>query len=224
MLLTTLIDTILIETGNHIFDDDVTRLSLSVAKIWTLARRQLLIYQKFEPRVTAQNVTVVNGIHTFTTDIPEWISACVPIQTARLSALGLASLVTEQGPYDDSSRLDPPRNFIWEYVSPRLSTSEDGTMDVVTVHNYTYTVTMDSANVEVLDVDISGITESDDKFIDLVTAVFLISIGRSKRAFTINDLPLTTDASELISEGGVLKEATMDSLKARDKWYLAVRP
>jgi hypothetical protein len=51
------------------------------------------------------------------------------------------------------------------------------------------------------DLHVRTITEEDDVFFELLQAKFLISLGRNRRAFTLQPLELSTDGAELVSEG-----------------------
>jgi hypothetical protein len=69
---------------------------------------------------------------------------------------------------------------------------------------------------------IDTINKDDDEFFDLLQAKFLQAIGRSRRAFTLNDLPITSDAADLVAEGKELEDKAMtDLIENKMKWYLA---
>jgi hypothetical protein len=49
-----------------------------------------------------------------------------------------------------------------------------------------------------------------------------LGVGRSRRAFTLNDLPIIMDASEIVQEGRELyKEVIEEELPKYQKFYLA---
>lgn len=68
---------------------------------------------------------------------------------------------------------------------------------------------------------IATMDDTDYLFFELLKARMLKSLGRNRRAFTLNDLPITSDASELVSEGQTLEEATMAQMQEQSKAYLA---
>jgi hypothetical protein len=69
---------------------------------------------------------------------------------------------------------------------------------------------------------IDTITDDDDEFFALLSAKFMQAIGRSRRAFTLNDLPIISDAAEMVSEGKTLEDEAMQNLiDNKMKWYLA---
>ena len=71
---------------------------------------------------------------------------------------------------------------------------------------------------------VDTITDADDEFFEILTGKFMKALGRSRRAFTINELPITMDASELVSEGDEMIRAAEESLVEKEmKLYLAYR-
>lgn len=73
--------------------------------------------------------------------------------------------------------------------------------------------------------EISAILTLDEndssEFVQLCLAKFLQALGRSRRAFTLNDLPITNDSSELVGEGQALEERIIqDIIDNKQKFYL----
>ena len=68
---------------------------------------------------------------------------------------------------------------------------------------------------------VSSLNDTDYLFYELLKAKMMKSLGRNRRAFTLNDLPIASDASELVSEGQALEEATMTMIHEQSKAYLA---
>ena len=91
------------------------------------------------------------------------------------------------------------RGVFWEYRKPFLYTNVYGDVEVEALYNHRIT----NDNIEV----------NDELFIDLVIAILLMSIGRSRRAFRLPDLPVETDAESLVSEGQELYELTIEKLR-----------
>lgn len=61
---------------------------------------------------------------------------------------------------------------------------------------------------------------NDNLFMDLFSALMMIAVGRSRRAFAMNDMPFTVDADSMISEGTELKNEVIEKLKERSKYIL----
>ena len=69
---------------------------------------------------------------------------------------------------------------------------------------------------------IQTIDIENQKFMSLVAARFMITLGRSRRAFLLNDLPFQMDADMLITEGQDLYERTMQDIMTNSSFYLAI--
>jgi hypothetical protein len=65
------------------------------------------------------------------------------------------------------------------------------------------------------------ITMADQAFFDYLQGMFLMGVGRSRRAFTLNDLPITMDASEIASDGKELRDQALEFMSNHQKFYLA---
>ena len=70
--------------------------------------------------------------------------------------------------------------------------------------------------------EVNTITPNDQVFFQLLQGMFLQGIGKSRRAFTLNDLPIIMDASEMASEGKDLVDDAMENIKNIQKFYLAM--
>jgi hypothetical protein len=70
--------------------------------------------------------------------------------------------------------------------------------------------------------EVKTITSHDHVFFKLLQAYFLQGIGRSRRAFTLNDLPIIMDASDIASEGKEMESSAMEELKNIQSFHLAM--
>jgi len=213
---------VMIESGEYLLLN-IENLTLTTAKFWAMVKRVLKYYEGKCPFVYKHNLTVSSGKYTYQDSVsygpPDWISSVVPTTSSNI--MDVYSVLSNKVA-GETSLLEIPRGFVWKYENPNLYVSEDGIMDVVECHAHQYTETDDSAGV-LQEVTISTITQKDDsKFIDLVLARFLMMLGRSRRAFTMNDLPITSDGDQLVSEGQELWRDTVEKLEETDKWYLAL--
>lgn len=68
---------------------------------------------------------------------------------------------------------------------------------------------------------IPTLSTSDQLFIQLCQGLFLKGIGRSRRAFTLNDLPVLMDAGEIVSEGKEMYNEAFEKLENKQKFHLA---
>lgn len=224
MLLTDLSKILLVRSGQYIIDT-LAGVNLDLTKLWTVTEPLLLKYANYIPVQSKFNIDVTDTVFIFTTNPlpPLWISSVTPADRNVPLHLSDTNRVLNRSLFlhNEIQTLRSTRQFLWEYENPKLWISETGKMSVTGLSNYTFTLDTDSAGT-LEDVDIDDITKADDLFIDLVMAEFLLAVGRSKRAFTLNDLPITADGPELISEGLELKQATIEALQNRSRWELGL--
>jgi hypothetical protein len=69
--------------------------------------------------------------------------------------------------------------------------------------------------------DIPHITSRDHRFLKLVQGRFMQALGRSRKAFILNDLPITSDAPEMVSTGKEIEKEAIDEMNESGKWYMA---
>lgn len=152
--------------------------------------------------------------------VPDWLSDIIPIRI-----LGTAHHFLQAGGITSTSRqasspyLERKDNFPWEYRKPVLTIGINSELDIIAVYKHKLVSATEDGKI-VFRVD--TIDDCSDVFFNLLRARFLKALGRSRRAFTMQDLPITVDASELVSEGTDLEERVMEDLiENHGKFYLA---
>jgi len=211
-------DRVLTESGQFILDTET--LELDFPKFARLVRSVLGTYNKYSPQTYLFNIHAQGKeyfdftdsfIHPMTQEIigiPAWISSATPIRSrSNLSPFfqtGAASRLpgASYGGVLDLVDKDPTP---YVYRKPRLHLAYPGLFDIKAQYYHVITGSGDLQEVKTLD-------EKDDIFFELLAAKFLISIGRNRRAFTLNPLELVTDASELVSEGTSQWDSAKDNL------------
>lgn len=152
---------------------------------------------------------------------PDWISEVTPISShgSIYSVLNQGLTATSRTAY---SELIEPIQAPWDYNKKTkvLTVPYSAYYKVTGVYNHEI-ISEIIDGVEVY--SIPTISREDQPFFDLLRAMFLIGIGRSRRAFTLNDLPITMDADQLASEGEALLEKATEALQNDQKFYLAFR-
>jgi hypothetical protein len=122
---------------------------------------------------------------------------------------------------------DRPKSYIEQkveypvvYRRPVLTVPISGDYDCQAIFHHKSTLVADSGG-ELWEV--KTITDEDQDFIKLLTARFMVAIGRNRRAFTLTPLPITSDASEMVSEGREMeKDAEQSIYENKQKFYLAI--
>lgn len=145
---------------------------------------------------------------------PDWISDATPART-----YGITPIMRYNSPsYNPNLIVKEPRPFIWRKPDIFFSVSAEWDVHCVWKHRIVEKKTTQGG----FEWCIPTLDETDsDKFIKLVQGLFLQGIGRSRRAFTMNDLPIVMDGSEIASEGLEMEREAIEDLENVQKFYLA---
>lgn len=219
MTLQELFDITLLRTGEFLVPQD--KVELDVRRFRILIENALGWYSKYVPKIeylyiNANNTNSRQYVfveEAFPYGIPDDISDIIPVRISGVVPYYLREFDRPR------SNLDIKVEFPWVYRKPVLTLPTNAEFDVKAFyfHRLKNFGTNDNPNWEV-----RTITENDQEFIDLVIARFLIALGKSRRAFTIEDLPIKVDATELVSEGKDLeKQAKEDIINNKHEFYLA---
>lgn len=63
---------------------------------------------------------------------------------------------------------------------------------------------------------------SESPFVNLFIAKFMVTIGRSRKAFLLNDLPLSMDSDSMVSEGQELYQSTREYIMETSRYDYAI--
>lgn len=69
--------------------------------------------------------------------------------------------------------------------------------------------------------DLPNVASRDRRFLKLVLGRFMQSLGRSRNTFILSDVPVTSNASELISRGEKLEEDALAEMDKEGNWWMA---
>lgn len=238
MKLTEIIDLTLVDSGQFVVGG-LNELCLDKDKFWLMVQTVLVTYERHRPYQWNETINVSKS-HTFTEVVeddsldekswvrtkvvPEWVSEVLPV--------GVGNVVNNQfiinqtiaqaggatGPQVQPAR--QPAQWLWKYDKPTLYIPYTGRVDILCVAKYIRNATYATGG-DLKDVDIVGL-EHDRMFMDMVTGKFMQAIGRSRRAFTLDDLPVTSDSDSLVTEGKDLYDQAYEKLEERNSWALAI--
>lgn len=160
-----------------------------------------------------------------TTDrIPRWLSDVVPVRfttnSVMLTPQSIMMLNSVYGRFIDSEK----REFIWSYQEPNLFLDRQGRFEVHACYDHPSIPIKETIEGEerVVDIDYPTITTRRSTFLLLVRGKFMQGIGRYRRAFTLNDLPIAMDAPDLVTEGQECEErAKKEFIEDASRFYLA---
>lgn len=211
---------ILLRSGQFIMTQ--SKVELDEDRFVLLVEEALAIYGKHSPiekhfYIEAHNsrVYTFNEGNTFGLGVPDEISSVTPIRALGVNSLVLRSLMDAS----HHPNLDERREFPTEYRKPHLYLPVSGEFDVLAI--YRHKVVKQYNQDGTISYCVPTITLRDDALIKLIRGMFLESIGRSRRAFTLTDLPITMDADTIASEGREMIDAATEQIHKEAKFYLA---
>lgn len=196
-----IVQVLLVESGQYVAD--LTPTLLDKPKIILMIKRELAWYSRYMPHVTTKLVHLYNT-KTFSMEIDGYIpDNIVDIRSTKM-------FVT--GQYINAIPMSV-HSWNWRYDKPVLYTKwaeGDYFMKYVSKHVWN---------------DVNDNCESinlEDRVMNLILGRFLMSVGKSRRSFTLSDIPISSDAGEMISEGKELYEKTEEEIRTNSAFQLAI--
>jgi len=150
---------------------------------------------------------------------PDWISECTPM---KYGAVSISSFYMQNYYNQESQYLINPTEAPWDYTKPLLTVPFSSRYKIIAVYNHTIEQVMDDQGLPTNDWEIKSISSKDTHLLKLIQAYFLQGIGRSRKAFTLNDLPIIMDADAIAAEGNELEEKTLEGLRNSSKFHLSM--
>lgn len=196
-----LIDITLTETGQFIVDLDTTMLDQS--KIELMIERELNWFSKYYPVRKRASLYLFNGKQFLGENNEDIPSNILSIQ--RQSCQPSTGYIIYGRP-----RYRVPS---YSYQGGVLSLAGDpGFYDVEYSMYHKYD--KEKQMIETVNID--------SPFVNLFISKFMISIGRSRKAFLLNDLPLTMDSDSMVSEGQELYQSTREYIMETSRYDYAI--
>ncbi len=219
MLLSYLKEQVMLDSGHFILSsmDDVL---IDSTMFLSLVKRELNVYQKHRPFIRNITLQINQNESVFPESFqPEFVTSVVPVGVPSAMAI----LMSNSTPME--SAISDPRPFLWKYTKPVLHTLEMGKMDITGAFNYEIEEVLkdDGQGGQIVtDHSITDLPDDADSLIRLVVGRFLMSVGRSRRMFTITDLPIEMDVESMIDEGRTMYDEAKETLEDRNKWWEAL--
>lgn len=123
----------------------------------------------------------------------------------------------------------PKAPFIWRYdaVKGELHLDRGGELEIKATYYHPIIERTEEITTETGEkttrqvVDLPSISPTDIDFLDMITARFLIVVGRARSLFQYSDSTISYDAQGLISEGNSLLQSSQQSIIDNSMFYLA---
>lgn len=218
-------DRIRVRSGQFILNK--SKIELDVDNFKTLVEDALAEYNRSRPYDKTYTVFIGTPRHftftdTFDTDIkriPEQLAEVTPITAFASNPYLYGNAISN--PNNSYTELIDPLQVPWDYKKPTLVVPLSGNYKVVAMYNHQLVqVTEDTGNIFW---EVTTISLEDVWFFKLLQGMFLQGIGRSRRAFTLSDMPILMDADQLYSEGQQIEEKALEEIHANKKIYLSMR-
>ena len=222
-----------IYSGNFIIPEE--SLELGKDKFHIVLRNSIGWYQRYSPLLMTFSLNFSNLNYTFTGfEYPKYNLWQVPLIPDSISDV-FPSYSTLYNPlmYRISSNTtvstlsnQPKIPFIWRYDKPILHIDRAGEIEVKAVYSHPIIDRM----VEIIsetgtsyrtEVDLPSISPTDIDFLDMMTGMFMVILGRSRGLFQYSDSTVSFQSDQLVSEGSALIEKAQQSIIDNSDFYLA---
>jgi hypothetical protein len=175
-------------------------------------------YSKEYDIYTGSNTYVFNSnLDPELNRVPDWLAECVPVRTY-LNGIASVGLNYNQ---NSNQELVVATQYPYVYKKPTLTVPLVGNHKIVAVYKHIIEE-KDSAQEGRKEYHLNTITLADTWFFKLLLARFMKGIGRSRRAFTLSEITITTDADALVADGEALEDKTIEDMNNNKKIYLGL--
>lgn len=218
-------DRILLRSGQFILRK--SKVEIDVDSFRILVEDALAEFNGFSPIDKTYNDVSFLGARSMTLDedfdpaigrAPSWLSIVRPIRSS-------SGGYFPYGKHRNSphTELIDPIEAPWDFdiQSKILTVPFSDIYKITAVYDHVIVETDDPNSPGNILYSVPSITYQDLDFFRLLQGMFLQSIGRSRRAFTLNDLPILMDADTIASEGTELIEKAIEGLQDIQKIRLA---
>ena len=224
MLIRQMFDKILLDSGQ--FTMAIENIELNEDRFAILVRSVIGEYNKYCPCLKTFNIVTYDKYFTFVEGylglgIPDWVSDVRPVRILGIFPYYLNS-VSPSGDMRQTRNpeIDDKTQYPWTYRAPRLYLPIAGTYDCDCVYKHKVVQVQDENGKTVYDVP--TIDYDRDEFFKLLLGHFMVALARNRRAFTMGDIPIQSDADTLAGEGtDTIQNARENLIENNSMFYLA---
>lgn len=186
----------------------------------TLLNREIYYPRQYDfsnGAATRLDPTGTNGVPEVVVGrVPDWIASANPM---RYGGGSIGGILLREAQLNGQNELIDPILSPWRYNSPILSVSHSARYEIRAVYSHIISAPPVETGQEQKYV-ISTINAKDQALFNHIRSQFMIGLGRSRRSFTLNELPITMDANDLVSDGNALEEKALTEMSNYQKFYL----
>lgn len=217
-------DRILLRSGQYIIKK--AKVDIDVDSFRVLVEDALADYSKSVPH-EVESLINLNNFRSFIFPVdyneelqrrPDWLSEVTPT-----SSFGSYQSVLMYKPVEARKIVaEDPVECPWVYnkQTHELVVPYSSYYKIIGCYKHIVVGTFNDETGET-DYDVPTISLDDQLFFKLLRGMFLQGIGRSRRAFTLSDLPIVMDADQLVSDGVEMEDKAREDLKDVQKFYLS---
>lgn len=203
------------ESGQFQIPEDEIELKIDQFKVFV--DRILGVYNSYAPREKREYLDLQGSrqrdLSYLPLGAPVFIADLIPIRISGVYPFYLFDMNNQSSKY-----LNVKQEYPWAYRRPVLTIPTNGEYDAHCVYDHAI-VDLGGGQYEV-----PTITYKDHIFFDLLTGKFMQVLARNRRAFTLEALPIRTDAAEMAQEGKEMEAQAITNLETKkNKFYLAYR-
>lgn len=227
MLVDKIFEKILIRSGQFLMN--VNNIELNQPRFRVLLEDALATYSKFSPyehridvrifeprsfNLTAEFIQGITGKEYL--GEPDWVSECSPVRELAINPF----FIFKQADPTYNPELQNKSQVPYLYRKPRLTVPFGAQWDVLCV--FKHRIFEKQLSSGVYEYSVPTLDYSNDvSFFKYVQGLFLQGLGKSRRAFTMTDLPITMDSAELVAEGVTMEQEAKDEMELNQKFYLS---
>ncbi|NRA76864.1 MAG: hypothetical protein HRU18_01540 [Pseudoalteromonas sp.] len=213
------------KSGQYLLSTNNIEINIDAFRI--LVEDALSIYNKVSPFDKTFTVDLSGRQVNFSDDdsyfsevgrVPDWIAKATPILNYSTGANPnfLAPAFSHNNHHPSE-----PIESIHKYHKPCLVVNISGNWEVIGVWNHRVEL-IPKVGAGKREYEVKTISVEDHLFFDLLKAMFLQGVGYSRRAFTMDALPLATDADSMVADADNQLSTAKDELNNIQKFYLGV--
>lgn len=226
-------------SGNFIIPEEAMEVGLN--QFHLLLKNSIGWYQRYTPLVFTFNINTHGSVnYTFVGYeypragdwqvplIPKKLSDVFPVYATFYNPFTYLAVASGNATLTSLSSA-PKAPFIWRYDADKgqLHLDRGGELEIKATYYHpiierTEEITTETGEVITRHiVDLPSINPTDIDFLDMITARYLLVLGRARSLFQYSDSTVTFDAQGLISEGSNMLQAAQQSIIDNAKFYLA---
>lgn len=236
MNLKDMFDRVLLKSGQYVLSSK--KLDINIDAFRLLVEDSLAVYSRYSPHdvlinreiyyprqydfskanATSLDATKSVGLpEEVVGRIPDWIATANPM---RYGGGSIGGILLREAQINGQNELIDPIQSPWTYDKPCLTVSHSARYEIRCVFKHRVEEVKQTTPDDPKHYEVKTISEDDQAFLDHVRSQFMIGVARSRRAFTINDLPITMDADQMVADATELETKSIENMSNYQKFYL----